>query len=487
MESIKEQTFKGVAWNTISRFSNLGIQFVVGIILARLLTPEDYGVIGMLAIFIAIGSTFVDSGFTSALIQKQDLKDIDNSTAFYFNIVVAFLFYGILFVCAPWIAAFFDMQILTDVTRVAALNIVINSFTAVQQALYKKKIDFKTIAIVGIVATLLSGTVGIWMAYNNYGVWALVFQQLVTAVVTSVFLWIFSKWKPMWAFSWKSFKEMFSYGSKILGASLLSIVYVHGEKLAIGKFYSTEQLGLYTKGTQMSLLCSSNVTTILSTVTFPIFSIIQDDDERLINIYRRYVKFTSLVIFFLMLLLVALAKPIILFLYTTKWAGAVIFLQVIAFSMMFDHISALNLNVFYVKGRSDIVLKLEFIKRVMSIGILIVAIPFGVLAICLSKVIYEQIAMVINTYYTGKMFSYGFFQQWKDFGVYFLLSLIAVIPAFLLTFMSLPYIVILIIGALVSTGLYVGILKLKKDEIFNEYVVSEIKKRLYRFFKKLSN
>lgn len=480
MASIKEQTIQGVAWNSIGKFSNMAIQFVIGIFLARLLTPEDYGVIGVLTIFVALATTFVDSGFTSALIQKKVLTDKDCSTAFYFNIVIGIIAYLILFLCAPWIASFFNIPILTDVTRIVALNVLIGAFTSVQQALYRKRVDFKTTAIVSIIATVISGSISIYLAFSGFGVWSLVYLNLISTAITSILLWAFSKWKPKLIFSWQSFREMFSYGSKLLGASLLGIIYFHGEKLAIGKFYSTQDLGLYSKGTTLSSQASTTLTSILSSVTFPILAQIQDDDERLINVYKKYIKFTSLVIIFLMLLLVALAKPIILFLYGVKWTGAIIFLQIICLAMMFDHITSINLNVFYVKGRSDIVLKLEVIKRVISIAILIAAIPLGVLAICISRVIYAQIALYINIYYTGKMFNYGYLKQWKDFGGYLILSILSVAPAYLLTYLNISNWLVILIGTLLSVTLYITLLSLKKDKIFKDYIVNETKKRLFK-------
>ena len=482
MSSIKEQTVKGVAWNTIGKFSNLGIQFVVGIILARLLTPEDYGVIGVLTIFFAIATTFVDSGFTSALIRKKDFKPIDGSTAFYFNMVIGIVMYVILYFSAPWIANFFKMPILVDVTRVSGLNVLIGAFTAVQQALYRKRVDFKSIAIVGIIATSVSGAIGIFLAYNGKGVWSLIYQQIVSTAITSVLFWRFSSWKPKWEFSVSSFKEMFSYGIKLLGAQLLGIIYFHGEKLAIGKFYSTQSLGLYTKGTHLASQGSSTITQILSTVTFPILAQIQDEKERLIAVYVKYIKVSSLVIFFLMMLLAALAEPIVIMLYSEKWEGAVVFLQIISFALMFDHVTQINLNLFYVEGRSDIVLKLEIIKRIISIGVLIAAIPFGVMAICISRVIYTQIALYINIYYTGKMYDYGYFKQWKDFGFYFLVALISVTPAYLITFTEMPNLITIIIGAILSLFTYTMILIIRKDKIFDEYIVKEVKNKFKNKF-----
>lgn len=478
MESIKKQTVKGVSWNAFGKFTNIGVSFIIGLVLARLLTPTDYGILGVYSIFFAIAGTFIDSGFSSALIRKKDLTDVDCSTVFYFNIALGIFFYIVFFLTSPLIADFFGIPILKDIIKVTAINIVIGSFTAVQGTLYNKRVDFKTTSLVSVFCNITSGVVGIYMAYTGHGVWSLVYQGLVASILRSILLWYFSKWRPLLAFSKKSFKEMFSYGSKILAASLLTTLYFQGEKFAIGKFYSPRDLGLYTKGTHEVSLVSSNITGTLQSVTFPILAKIQDDDERLMDVYKKYIKFTSMVIFFLMFLLVVLAKPLILFLYTAKWAGAIIFLQIVCFAFMFDHITKINLNLYYVKGRSDIVLRLEVIKRIISFSILIASIPFGVLAICASRVVYAQIATFINVYYTGKLYHYGYFKQWKDFGKYFVMAAISVTPAFFLSNMDLPNIALLIIGAILSLIIYMSILFVTKDNIFQEYVWHELTVRV---------
>jgi len=477
LESIKNQTVSGVKWATISRFTNIGISFVVGIILARLLTPADYGILGVYGIFFAIATTFIDSGFASALIQRKNLTNTDCSTIFYFNIAIGVLFYLIFFFTSPLIADFFAMPILEDIIKVTALNLLIGSLCIVQRTLYRRQVDFKTIGIAEVISNFCSGIVGISFAYYGYGVWALVYQQLTNSILNSVLLWILSKWRPLFVFSWKSFKEMFAYSGNILATGLLWTIYSEGRSFAIGKFYSHVELGLYTHGTKLSSLLSSNITGILQSVTFPILAKIQDDDERLINVYRKYIKFTSMIIFFLMFLLATVAEPLIKFLYTDKWMGAVIYTQIIVFSLIFDHISQLNLNIYYVKGKTSIVLRLEIIKRIISFAILIASIPFGVIAICLSTVIYAQIALLLNTYYTGKLFNYGFIEQWKDFGSYFIVSAISMIPSYLLTFLNLPDIVLLIICSIVALIIYIGILRIRKDEIFEEYIVQEVQIR----------
>ncbi len=480
MSELKEKTITSLKWQSLGRFSVVGLSFVFGVILARLLSPSDFGVLGVYTIFFAIANTFVDSGFSNALIQKKEVTEIDCSTVFWFNAVLGVFFYLLFFFTSPLLADFFNIPILKDIIKVTAISILIGSLTAVQGTLYRKYLDFRTIAIVNVVSTLVSGVVGIVMAYKGYGVWSLVYQGLSQSFFYSVLLWLHSKWRPHFIFSRTSFNELFAYGSKLLGASLISQIYFNAHTFVIGKFYTTRDLGLFNKGTGNAKLLSSNLTAILSTVTFPILSQIQDDEERLIHAYRVYIKVTSLVIFFLMFVYAALAKPITLFLYGSKWEGAVIFMQIICFGLMFDHICNINCNIFNVKGRSDIVLKSEIVKRIVSMSILLSAIPFGVIGICISASIYGFIAVFINIYFTKKIFDYGFKAQWADFSIYILLSAIAAIPSFLMNYAPIPYIFQIVFGGLLSTGIYVFMLTISHDETYQDYVLKEIKRYLIK-------
>lgn len=466
MGELKEKTISGVKWNALGRFSTQGISFVIGLLLARRLSPSDYGVVGMLGIFFAIAQTFIDSGFGSALIRKKDCSDEDFSTAFYFNIAVGIVSFITLFLSAPYIAKFFDTPILLDVTRVLSVNLFINSLTIVQHAKLNTAIDFKSQAKVSLLSTLISGIIGLAMAYSGFGVWSLVYQSVSLAIVRAILLWHATQWRPQRTFSRDSFRYLFGFGSKILSAGLLHTVYANLTTILIGKFYTAKDLGYYSRGESLATLPSSNITGILQSVTYPILAKIQDDDTRLIQAYRKYISMTSMVIFFGMCLLAALAKPFILTLLTDKWANSIIYLQVFCFAWMFDHLCALNLNILYVKGRSDLVLRLEIIKKTISISMIVAAIPFGVLAICISRAVYTQIAVIINTYYTGKLYGLGYFDQVRDFIKYLLFSLFAVAPAFLLTYSALPSIVVLIVGGILASGIY--LLLLRKDPNLKE-------------------
>lgn len=414
MSSLKDKTVKGVIWSSIDRFSAQGIQFVFSILIARLLLPEDYGVIAMLGIFMAVSQTFIDSGFGSALIRKIDRTETDFSTVFYFNIAVASVFYAILFFSAPAIANFYETPLLESVTKVVALNLIINSLSGIHNAKLSIAIDFKSRAKISIITTLLTGAVGLWMAYAGYGVWALVVQNLFSSVLRTVMLWIIVKWHPKLVFSWKSFKELFSFGSKLLASGLLDTLYNNIYTLVIGKVFSPSTLGLYSKANSLAEFPSSNITGVLQGVTFPVLSTIQNEEERLADAYKRFLRLSAFVVFPLMVGLSAVANPFIRLVLTDKWEGAIILLQIICFALMWYPIHAINLNILQVKGRSDYFLKLEIIKKIQGVLVLVVTVPMGIVAMCYGKVVSSLISLIWNTHYTKKLINYGYFAQMKD-------------------------------------------------------------------------
>lgn len=477
-EDLRSQSISGIKWSAIERFAVQGIQFIIGLILARLLSPSDYGIIGMLAIFIAISQTIIDSGFSKALIQKQDRSEIDFATAFYFNVVVGLICYVLLYALSPSIALFFNEPILKDVLRVLSINLFLNSLAVVPIAKLSIKVDFKTQSKASVFSTLISGTLGILLAYKGVGVWALVAQSVSHSFVNVLMLWSLLKWKPEWIYSWESFKKLFSFGGNILIAGIISTIYDNINTLVIGKFYTTKDLGYFTRGQQFPSLLSSNFTVIVQRVTFPILSKIQNDDIRLSSLYRDYIKITSLCIFLFLVFLSSIATPLITLLLTDKWIDTVIYLQVFCYALMFDHISAINLNLLYVKGKTNLVLRLEVIKKITAFIILIISIPYGVLAICLSKVIYTQIAIFINTYYTGKLLNIGYLKQLKDYIPYFIFAHIACLPCWILqNNKSIHPILCILLGGIITLIVYTIILFIVKDKIFNKYILGEFKNK----------
>lgn len=422
-DSLRSKTVKGVVWSSIERFSTQGVQFLIMIIMARLLTPKDYGLIGMLAIFLAVAQSLIDSGFSQALIRKQDRTDVDNSTVFYFNIVVSSALYLILFIAAPFVADFYNQPELTSVMRVVCLGVILNSLAVVQRALLTVRIDFKTQAKASLSAAVISGCIGIVLAYCGFGVWSLVVQQLLNLSVNTLLLWIFSKWRPIAVFSWKSFHELFAFGSKLLASGLLDTLYRNIYPIVIGKLFSASSLGHYTRAHQFSEFPSSNVTGIIQRVTYPILCGIQDETERLEAVYRKFLKLSAFIIFPLMIGMSAVARPFIDIVLGKQWGFCGQLLQIICFAMMWYPIHAINLNLLQVKGRSDLFLRLEIIKKILGITVLCITAPFGLVVMCYGQIFNSIVALVINTYYTGKLINVGFIRQMKDLLPTILLSL----------------------------------------------------------------
>ena len=398
----------------MERFSVQGIQFVLGIIIARLLLPSDYGLIAVLNIFLAISQVFIDSGFGNALIRKQNRTEVDFSTVFYFNIVVSVLFYLILFFSSSHIAVFFDAPLLKILTKVIALNIIINALTIVQRTKFTISVDFKTQMKCSLLAVIVSGAIGIIMAYRGWGVWALVAQTIINGVINMSMLWLYSKWIPLKVFSISSFKELFSYGSKLLLSGILDTIYNHLYVFVIGKKFSKNDLGYYTRADNFTQFPSSNITGILQRVAFPILSKMQDDDEQLGSAYRKFIKLSAFLIFPLMVGFAAVADPFIRLVLTDKWSDAILLLQILCLSRMWYPVHAINLSLLQVKGRSDLFLKLEIIKKIIGVIILCITIPMGIVSMCVGLVIFSYLALLINTYYSGKLINIGFLKQMKD-------------------------------------------------------------------------
>lgn len=479
MGDIRNQTIYGLKWSALERISVQGIQFLIGVILARLLPPSDFGVIAMLTIFLAISQTIIDGGFSNALIRKVDRSEADYSTVFIFNIIIGVLLCLIVVWAAPYIAAFYEMPQLSSVMKVLALTLLFNSFSVVFYAILTINIDFRSIAIANFVSAIISGVIGIVMAYQGWGVWSLVFQSVSRSVINALLVAVLAKWRPKFFFSRVSFVEMFSYGSKILISSLINTVYANLTPMIIGKFYTSKDLGYYDRGRQFGVLPINYIVQTYERVTFPIMSQLQNDDTRLIDAYRKYIKSASLIMFIVVMLIIALAKPIILLILSAKWVEAIIYLQLFCVAEMFNHVTRFNLVLLQVKGRSDLFLRLEVIKKAISLSMLLCAAPFGIIPICISQILYSQIAMYINTYYTKKLFGLSYLMQVKDFSKYLIFAVVACAPAYLMVVFDIPSLLSIIIGSVIALALYTKVL-LWNDSIFKEMrsvIVAQLPRR----------
>ncbi|GHV66185.1 lipopolysaccharide biosynthesis protein [Bacteroidia bacterium] len=468
MPSLKNKTVSGVAWSSLERFSVQGIQFVMQIIMARILLPDDYGVIAMLAIFLAVSQTFIDSGFSSALVQKSDRSEVDYATVFYFNIVIGVFFFLGLFFSAPLIAQFYKLAALIPVTQVIALNLVISAFAVVPRAKLTILLDFKTQVKSSLSAVVLSGIIGIWMAYSGYGVWTLVIQSLLNNSLNTLLLWILSKWMPLWTFSIASFKRLFSYGSKMLFSALLDTIFVNIYTIVIGKKFAATELGYYSRADQFAQYPSGNISSVIGRVAFPAMCEIQNDDARLIEVYRKFLKISVFIIFPLMTGLAALSEPFIRYVLTEKWLPLVIYLQLLCASYMWYSVHGLNLTILQAKGRSDLFLRLEIIKKIIALITLIITVPMGITVMCIGSIVSGFICLYINVYYTKQLLNMGFLKQMKDILPTFLLAASMGVLVFMLTKIGLSDFLTLVIGTLSGILYFIGIAALFKMQEWRE-------------------
>ena len=411
--SLKQKTFKGVIWSAVERFSTQGVQFLFGILLARLLTPNDYGMIAMLTIFMAVSQTFIDSGFGNALIRKPDRNEADKATVFFFNIFTAAACYGIIFLAAPFIAQFYNMPQLATILRVLAINLIIQSFGSIQRLNLTIDLNFKMLAKVSFSGAIVGGTAGLISAYNGLVVWSLVVQQMATMATRVALFWILSRWRPKCFFNKKSFKDMFGFGSKLLASGLLNTLYDNIYDLIIGKAFAAATLGNYSRASHFANFPSSNITGVFQRVTFPVLSKIQNDPQKLRKGYLKFLNMATLVIFPLMIGLAALAKPFILLVLTDKWVDVILILQIICIAQMWYPVHAINLNILQVMGRSDLFLKLEIIKKIVGITVLCITLPHGIIVMCFGQWVNACFGLVINTYYSGKLLNAGLWPQLK--------------------------------------------------------------------------
>ncbi len=413
-ESLANKTVKGVSWSFIDTLANQGITFLVGLVLARLLTPEDYGLIGIILIFVAIFNSIVDSGFSNALIRKKDATDVDYNTVFVSNLVVSVVLCLVLFFSSPLIAHFFALSQLDMLLKVMSSMVIINAFAIIQRTLLVKKIDFKSQTKISLISSITSGIIGIAMALREFGVWSLVGQQISRQLLNTIFLWVYAKWYPKLQFSWQSFKELFGFGWKLLVSGLIATIWNEIYQVVIGKCYSPTTLGQYTRAHQFSNLCSSNLTTIIQRVSYPVLSSIQNDIERLKAGYKRIIRISMLLSFVLTLGMAATAKSMILVLIGEQWLPAVPFLQIICFQMMLYPLHALNLNMLQVQGRSDLFLRLEIIKKIVGIVPLLLGIFIDIYFMLIGSVFTGMFAYYLNAYYSGPSLNYSIIEQVKD-------------------------------------------------------------------------
>lgn len=427
-DNLKNRTVKGLSWSLLDSILNQGITFLVGIVLARLLSPSEYGLIGIITIFITVFNAIVDSGFSQAVIRKADANDDDYNTMFITNTLMSVVMFLALFFSAPFISTFFERPELTALTRVMGVVIIINALTITQNTILVKRIDFKTKTKASFISGVLSGCIGIYLAYEGAGVWALVWQQISKHIIFTVCLWVYNKWWPKLRFSIESFRYMWGYGWKLLASTLLDTTWSQLYQVVVGKCYAPATLGQYTRSKEYASLFSSNLQSVIGRVSFPVLAEIQNDKERMKSVYRRIIKLTMFVTAICMFSLGAVAEPLIYTLIGSKWEMAASFLPLICISMSLYPLHAINLNMLKVQGRSDLFLKLEIIKKIVAVGPICLGIFVGIYWMVAGSIVAGIISYFLNSAYSGKMIGYSSWDQIRDiapsYGVAFVIALV---------------------------------------------------------------
>ena len=423
-DKLRSKIIVSFKWKTLEQIVSIGVPFVFGIILARILNPSDFGMIGMLAIFISISQFLVDSGFSQALIQRNSINQDDYSTVFYFNLLMGLIVYLLLFLISPIISEFYNQPLLTDLIEVLAISVLINSVALVQKAKLIRELNFKDQAKISIFSVIIGGISGVYFAINGHGVWSLVYQILIRSSLSSVLLWYFGKWMPKIVLSLNSFNKSFSFGSHLLVSGLLNVIFDNLYIIVIGKLYSIKELGFYTRANQLSQIPASGVTSIFQGVMFPVLSQVQNNKELLRSYHRQGIKLSAFIIFPVMMGLIAISETLVIVLLTEKWTPMVPMMELLALGGLMYPIHALNLNLLKAKGRSDIFLKIEIIKKLLITISVILTFSYGIESMIIGYIVVSYVSFFINTYYAKQFINYGAIDQIKDLIPIFMLSLV---------------------------------------------------------------
>jgi teichuronic acid exporter len=468
---LKQKAITGLTWSFVDSFANQGIQFAIGIILARLLSPVEFGLVGMIVVFTAISQSFIDSGFSQALIRKPDCSQEDYSTVFYFNVVIGAVCYLALFFLAAPISFFYEEPQLVPLIRVLCITLIISGIGLIQRTILTKRIDFKLQTKISLVSALLSGGIGIAMAMYGWGVWSLVWKTLSLNIFSVVLLWIWTKWRPSLVFNMNSFREMFNFGSKLLASGLLDTAHRNIYYLIIGKYFTATELGYYARADEFSNIPSANLNNIIGRVSYPILSIIQDDNQRLKIGYKKLIKGTMLVTFVLMVGMAAVAEPMVVTLIGEKWLPCVAYIQLLCFASMLYPLHALNLNMLNIKGRSDLFLRLEVIKKFLAVPTIVIGVLFGIKIMIIGMIVNSFLAYFLNSFWSGRLIGYPMKEQVMDIMPSFMISLAMGIIVFLAGhFLSLPKFATLCIQIMIGATITVCIARIIRLDAWEEMV-----------------
>lgn len=478
-ESLKNKTIKGTFWSAADAFLGQGVSFVVGIILARLLTPAEYGLIGMCLIVNAILDGFVDSGFSTSIIRKKDANNDDYNTMFIVNFVMSIFLYIGVFFSSSFIAEFFQKPELVDLIKVTGLIIIINALSLTQNTILVKRINFKAKTKASVISAIISGVVGIILAYSGYGVWSLVVQMVTKSLCNTISLWIINRWLPNFSFSFQSFKYMWGFGWKLLVSGLLDRVWAEAYQIVVGKFYSPATLGQYTRSRHYASLLSSNLNRVVMQVSYPVLSSIQDDEQRMVGAYRRIIKMTMFVTVVSLLFMAGISEPMIRVLIGDQWLQAASFLPFICLSMSLFPLHAINLNMLKVLGRSDLLLFYEILKKIIAVVPICLGIFVDIYAMLIGTIVSGIISFFINSWYTGKRLGYTSWMQIRDVAPNYAMGIGVFISVYFLKFLPMSQYVILPIQLVVGLACFFMIaesVKLSQYLELKEIVLKGIRK-----------
>ena len=461
-QSLKDKTVRGVGWSAIDNVAQHAVTFIVSIVLARLLTPDDYGLIGLITIFTAICTSIINGGFANALIRKKDVTDDDYSTVLIINFGMSLLLYGVIYICSPLIAQFFNRDELISLTRVSSLGMIIGALAIVQQTRLTKHIDFKTQTKITLIASITSGVIGIVMALLGCGVWSLVAQGLSSQGLRTVLLWIFNRWTPNFHFSKNSFKELFGFGWKIMISNLLDTVWKELYQVVVGKVYSPGTLGQYTRAKGFAQLFSNNLTAVVQRVTYPVLSNIQDDKTRMVGAYRRIIKTTMFITAVSMLSLGAVSEPLIYCMIGSQWNEAATYLPLICISGSLYPLQAINLNMLQVQGRSDLYLVLEVVKKTIGLGPLFVGAFVGIMPMLYVNLGVGVLCFFLNSYFSGKHLGYSSWMQLKDIAPSYAIAIAVALSVWFFKYLPISNWAILPLQIVVGSIVFIVLCRLFK-------------------------
>lgn len=480
---LKQKTISSMVWNAIQRFGTMILSFGTNIVLARLLMPEDFGCIGMLAIFLSLSQVFIDGGFGAALIQKKKTTQEDYSTIFYWNLFVSLFFFLILQVASPFIADFYHMPKLCKLLRVLSIILLINGFTVVQTNILTKKLSFKMIAKIRLIAISMAMIVSIGAAYLGMGVWSLVIKDLLAATLGAAMFWGLNKWRPSFVFSRKSFKELFSFGGLMLLSSLLNTFFENLQGLVIGRCYTAKDLGYYSQAKRLDEIPSHSLSQIVTQVSFPVFSQIADNKDLLIHAVKKNVITTTYIIFPLQAFLIAVAYPLIIFVFSEKWLEAIPYFRILCIYSMFVSLNAINTNIYKALGKSNYYFWVQLIKKMISVGLLFIGLNHGVLGVTWSVSISGVIWWIFSASINTKLIGYGIIQQIRDIYMQFLLAIVlGTVVSCVLDYLNVLPVFQLIAALLIFLPIYVCFSKILKlegyktisNEVVNKYFKNKI-------------